>query len=148
MNKKSSKDLHLLIVKTRFYGELSKALLEGAEVALQNAEANYEIMNVPGALEIPTVIAFAQESKIRFDGYIALGCVIRGETHHFDIVANESCRALNYLSMHYKLAIGNGILTVENEEQAWERAHIAKKDKGGFAAKTALEMISIKKSLE
>ncbi|RCL02077.1 MAG: dimethyl-8-ribityllumazine synthase [Candidatus Tokpelaia sp. JSC189] len=147
MNKKPSKNLHLLIVEARFYEEFSEALLEGAKVVLQQAGASYEVITVPGALEVPAVIAFAEKSKIFFDGYIALGCVIRGETHHFDIVANESCRGLNDLSIHYKLAIGNGILTVENKGQAWERTHMQKRDKGGFAAKAALEMIAIKKKL-
>lgn len=147
MNKKPSKDLHLLIVEARFYEELSDALLEGAKAALDQAEASYEIITVPGALEIPAVIAFAEEGETRFDGYVALGCVIRGETYHFDIVANESCRGLMDLSMHRNLAIGNGILTVESEGQGWERASVAEKDKGGFAAKAALEMIAIKKKL-
>lgn len=148
MNKKPSKDLHFLIVEARFYEELSDALLEGAKAILDHAGASYEVISVPGALEVPAVIAFAQESKkIHFDGYVALGCVIRGETYHFDIVANESCRGLMDLSMHRNLAIGNGILTVEDEGQAWERASAAKKDKGGFAAKAALEMIAIKKKL-
>lgn len=147
MNKKPSKDLHLLIVEARFYEELSDALLEGAKAALDQAGASYEVITVPGALEVPAVIAFAEEDETRFDGYIALGCVIRGETYHFDIVANESCRGLMDLSMRRNLAIGNGILTVEDERQAWERASIAEKDKGGFAAKAALEMIAIKKKL-
>lgn len=147
MNKKPLKDLHLLIIEARFYEELSDALLEGAKAALDQAEASYEIITVPGALEIPAVIAFAEEDETRFDGYVALGCVIRGETYHFDIVANESCRGLMDLSMHRNLAIGNGILTVEDEGQGWERASAAKKDKGGFAAKAALEMIAIKKKL-
>jgi len=147
MNKKPLKDLHLLIIEARFYKELSDALLEGAKAALDQAQASYEIITVPGALEIPAVIAFAEEDETRFDGYVALGCVIRGETYHFDIVANESCRGLMDLSMHRNLAIGNGILTVEDEKQGWERASAAKKDKGGFAAKAALEMIAIKKKL-
>ncbi|MGF7158159.1 6,7-dimethyl-8-ribityllumazine synthase [Bartonella heixiaziensis] len=137
---------HVLIVEARFYDGISDALLAGAVSALQKAEASYDIVTVPGALEIPGAIAFAEKkSNIFYDGYVALGCVIRGETYHFEIVANDSCRALMDLTVHQHLAIGNGILTVENEKQAWARAKQDEKNKGGFAAKAALCMIALKK---
>ncbi|WP_409361912.1 6,7-dimethyl-8-ribityllumazine synthase [Bartonella heixiaziensis] len=137
---------HVLIVEARFYDGISDALLAGAVSALQKAEASYDIVTVPGALEIPGAIAFAEKkSNVFYDGYVALGCVIRGETYHFEIVANDSCRALMDLTVHQHLAIGNGILTVENEKQAWARAKQDEKNKGGFAAKAALCMIALKK---
>lgn len=136
---------HVLIVEARFYDEISDALLAGAVDILQKAEASYDIVTVPGALEIPSAIAFAEKSKVPYDGYVALGCVVRGETYHFEIVANNSCRALMDLTVHQHLAIGNGILTVESEEQAWARAKQDEKNKGGFAAKAALCMIALKK---
>ncbi|WP_019218478.1 6,7-dimethyl-8-ribityllumazine synthase [Bartonella florencae] len=148
MIKEKHKKLHLLIVEARFYDEISDALLAGAVNALQKAEASYDVVTVPGALEIPSAIAFAEKNKLFYDGYVALGCVIRGETYHFEIVANDSCRALMDLTVHKHLAIGNGILTVESEDQAWERAKQDKKNKGGFAAEAALCMIALKKDLE
>lgn len=135
---------HLLIVEARYYDELSDALLEGARTALIDAGASFDIVTVPGALEIPAAIAFAVEGQREYDGYVALGCVIRGETYHFDIVANESSRGLMDLAIGRGLAIGNGILTVENEGQAWARARRSEGDKGGFAAKAALAMIDIR----
>ncbi|GAA5095021.1 6,7-dimethyl-8-ribityllumazine synthase [Bartonella acomydis] len=135
-----------MIVEARFYDEISDALLAGAVNTLQKAEASYDIVTVPGALEIPAAIAFAEENnKVSYDGYVALGCVIRGETYHFEIVANDSCRALMDLTVYKHLAIGNGILTVENEKQAWERAKQDQKNKGGFAAEAVLCMIALKK---
>ncbi|WP_212112386.1 6,7-dimethyl-8-ribityllumazine synthase [Bartonella queenslandensis] len=146
MMKEIRKKPHVLIVEARFYEEISDALLKGAVSALQKAEVSYDIITVPGALEIPAAIAFAEQNKIiSYDGYVALGCVIRGETYHFEIVANDSCRALMDLTVHKHLAIGNGILTVENEEQAWVRAEQDNKNKGGFAAEAALCMIALKK---
>ena len=139
----------ILIVEARFYDDISDALLEGAKTALELAEAGYDVVTVPGALEIPAAIAFAldgaEDEGIEYDGFVALGCVIRGETYHFDIVANESARALMHLSVEESIAIGNGILTVENEEQAWVRARREDKDKGGFAARAALTMIDLRK---
>ena len=107
---------------------------------------------MPGALEIPAVIALAEEgghrpAGIAYDGYVALGVVIRGETHHFDIVANESARGLMDLAIGKKLCIGNGILTVEDEDQAWARARVSEGDKGGFAARACLEMVGLKRRL-
>ena len=131
----------ILIVEARFYGQLNDLLLQGAKAAL--AEHDVETVAVPGALEIPGAIALAAESG-RFDAYVALGVVIRGETFHFEIVAGESARALMALTLD-GLAIGNGILTVENEAQALERADPTRKDKGGEAAKAALAMLALQR---
>ena len=142
---------HLLIVEARFYDDLADALLDGAKAALDEAGAIYEVVTVPGALEIPAVISFAldgaDDDGTDYDGFVALGCVIRGETYHFDIVANESCRALMDLAVAESIAIGNGILTVENDEQAWVRARRSEGDKGGFAARAALTMIRLREKL-
>ncbi|OPB29434.1 6,7-dimethyl-8-ribityllumazine synthase [Bartonella sp. WD12.1] len=149
VTKKIHKKLHLLIVEARFYDKISNELLVGAVNVLQKAEVSYDVVTVPGALEIPGAIAFAEKNnKVPYDGYIALGCVIRGDTYHFEIVADNSCRALMDLTLHRQLAIGNGILTVEDEEQAWARAKQSEKNKGGFAAEAALCMIALKKNLE
>lgn len=143
---------HLLIVEARFYDDLADALLEGAQAALAEAGASFDVVTVPGALEIPAVVAFAQNAAAaggrRYDAYVALGTVIRGETYHFDIVANESCRALMDLSVQHRLAIGNGILTTEDDDQAWTRARRSEGDKGGFAARAALAMIAVRDRLE
>jgi 6,7-dimethyl-8-ribityllumazine synthase len=133
---------NILIVEARFYGAIADAQIEGARAALKAAGATHEVLTVPGALEIPAAIAFADASG-DYDGYVALGCVIRGETYHFEVVAGESARALMALTLD-GFAIGNGILTVENEAQAWARARMTEKDKGGEAAKAALAMIAIK----
>lgn len=145
MTKKNGKTSHVLIVEARFYDEISNALLKGAVEALKEADADFDVVTVPGALEIPAAIAFAERGEEKYDGYVALGCVIRGETYHFEIVSNESCRGIADLTVRKRLAIGNGILTVENEKQAWARAQPDKKNKGGFAAKAALHMIALKK---
>jgi len=146
-----SEDPHLLIVEARFYDGLSDALLTGAKAALDEAGASYDVVTVPGALEIPAAISFAidaaEEGGTDYDGFVALGCVIRGETYHFDIVANESSHGLMTLAVDESLAIGNGILTVENEAQAWVRARRNEGDKGGFAARAALTMIALRKRL-
>jgi 6,7-dimethyl-8-ribityllumazine synthase len=139
--------LRVLIVEGRFYSELSDALLKGATSALEAFGAEVETATVPGALEIPAAIAMAEEWG-DFDGYVALGCVIRGETHHFEIVADQSARALMDLSVRKKLAIGNGILTVEDDAQAWVRADPAQGDKGGAAAKACLDLISLRRRLK
>ena len=140
--------VHLLIIEARFYDDLADALLDGAKTALDEAGATYDVVTVPGALEIPAVISFAldgaEEGGIEYDGFVALGTVIRGETYHFDIVADESSRALMDLAIEESLAIGNGILTTENEEQAWARARKSEGDKGGFAARAALTMIAMR----
>ena len=140
----------ILIVEARFYSDLADELLKGAIDALEAYGASYEVVTVPGALEIPAAIALAEEGGHRpgnvapFDGYVALGTVIRGETYHFEIVANESARGLMDLSRAGKLAIGNGILTVEDEDQAWARAKVSEGDKGGGAARAALTMVALK----
>ena len=138
----------LLIVEARFYEDLSDALLKGATAALDEVGAKYDVVTVPGALEIPAAIAFTlDDDGSDYDGYVALGCVIRGETYHFEIVANESSRALMTLSVEEELAIGNGILTVEDRDQAWARADVERGDKGGFAARAALTMIALRDRL-
>jgi len=133
----------ILIVEARFYEHLNDMLLEGARAAIEDAGHTHETITVPGALEIPGAIALASESG-HYEGYVAIGVVIRGETYHFEIVAGESARGLMALSMD-GLAIGNGILTTENEAQAIVRADPAQKDKGGEAAKAALAMLDLKR---
>jgi 6,7-dimethyl-8-ribityllumazine synthase len=135
---------HILIVEARFYDGLLDALQEGARAALTQAGATFDIVQVPGALEIPGTIAMAAKSG-RYDGYVALGVVLRGETTHYDIVAGESARAIMDLTVQQHLCIGNGILTCENERQAWDRAKIGGQDKGGGAAKAALQMLELRK---
>ena len=139
---------HLLIIEARFYDDLSDALLDGAKAALDAAGATYDVVTVPGALEVPAVISFAldgaEEGGREYDGFVALGTVIRGETYHFEIVAGESSRALMDIAVRESIAVGNGILTTENEEQAWTRARKSEGDKGGFAARAALTMIALR----
>jgi 6,7-dimethyl-8-ribityllumazine synthase len=132
----------LLIVEARFYAPLSDLLLEGARAAIEAAGHVHETITVPGALEVPGAIALAAE-RGAYEAFVALGVVIRGETYHFEIVAGESARALMALTLD-GLAIGNGILTVENEAQALARARPDEKDKGGEAAKAALAMLALK----
>ncbi|KQY19590.1 6,7-dimethyl-8-ribityllumazine synthase [Rhizobium sp. Root482] len=142
---------HILIVEARFYDDMADALLDGATSALKDAGATYDVVTVPGALEIPAAIAMALDGidngATEYDGFVALGMVIRGETYHFDIVSNESSRALMDLAVSESLAIGNGILTVENDAQAWARVRRSEGDKGGFAARAALTMIELKSKL-
>jgi len=138
---------HYLIVEARFYTDLADALAEGAISALTDAGATHEIISVPGALEIPGAIAIAEASDSAYDGYIALGCVIRGETSHYDTVCNESARGIMELTIKNHLAIGNGIITVENGDQAWARAKKDDKDKGGDAARAALAMAALKSNM-
>jgi 6,7-dimethyl-8-ribityllumazine synthase len=130
-----------LIVEARFYAHLNDMLIAGARAALEAAGHEVEVLTVPGALEIPGAIALASEADL-YDGFVAIGVVIRGETYHFEIVAGESARAIMALTMD-GIAIGNGILTVENEAQALVRADPAQKDKGGEAAKAALALREI-----
>ena len=131
-----------LIVEARFYDRLNDMLVAGAKAALKQAGHQVEVITVPGALEIPGAIALADESG-GYDGYVAIGVVIRGETYHFEIVAGESARGIMALTMD-GVAIGNGILTVENEDQALVRADPAQKDKGGEAAKAAMALLALK----
>lgn len=132
----------ILIVEARFYEHLNDMLIAGAKAAIEAAGHKAEVITVPGALEIPGAVALAADSG-RYDAFVAIGVVIRGETYHFEIVAGESARGLMALSMD-GVAIGNGILTVENEAQALVRADPAQKDKGGEAAKAALAMLALK----
>jgi 6,7-dimethyl-8-ribityllumazine synthase len=134
----------LLIVEARSYDHLNDLLLEGARAAIEAAGHAHETVTVPGALEIPAAISLAEQSG-RYDGYVALGVVIRGETYHFEIVAGESARGIMALTLD-GLAIGNGILTVENEPQALARARRDEKDKGGEAAKAALAMMALRET--
>jgi 6,7-dimethyl-8-ribityllumazine synthase len=146
----SDDKIRVLIVEGRFYSDLADALLAGATDALSAFGAEYDVITVPGALEIPAVIAIAEEAGakgVRYDGYVALGTVIRGETYHFEIVSNESSRGLMDLAVRKGLAIGNGILTVEDEAQAWVRARASEGDKGGGAARACLEVLSIRQRL-
>ncbi len=142
----------VLVVEAPYYRDISGQLLEGARRVLEAAGAQFDVVAVPGALEIPTAIALAEESgrfpvSVRYDGYVALGCVIRGETYHFEIVANESARGLTQLGIDHRLAIGNGILTVEDEDQAIWRADPTQGDKGGHAARACLELIALRRRL-
>jgi 6,7-dimethyl-8-ribityllumazine synthase len=132
----------VLIVEARFYAHLNDLLLEGARAAIEEAGHSHETITVPGALEIPGAVAMAAETG-RYDAFVALGVVIRGETYHFEIVSNESAHGLMALAMD-GIPIGNGILTVENEAQALTRARPDEKDKGGEAAKAALAMLALK----
>jgi len=143
--------LRMLIVEARFYDEISDALLRGARGVLDEAGVEYDSISVPGSLEIPAAIAFAVEAahsrRRPYDGVVALGCVIRGETYHFELVSNESARGLMQLAIEQKLAVGNGILTVENEAQARARAGADKGNKGADAARAALVMAQLKRDL-
>jgi 6,7-dimethyl-8-ribityllumazine synthase len=136
---------HILIVEARFYEAICDELAKGAIVAIEAAGATWERHAVPGSLELPGAIVIAAKTK-RFDGFVALGCVLRGETSHYDIVANESARGLMDLTMQ-SLCIGNGVLTCETEDQAWARARISEGNKGAGAAEAALAMIRFKRAI-
>ena len=148
---KKSDRLHMLIVESRFYDNISDELLAGATRVLDDAGARYDRVTVPGSLEISAAIVIAMEAARRrrapYDGVVALGCVIRGETYHFEVVANESARALTDLAMKERLPIGNGILTVESEAQAHARARAEEGNKGGGAARAALMLVALKHTL-
>lgn len=135
---------HLLIVDAPYYSEISASLREGVLEVLEREGATHDYLAVPGVLEIPAAVAMAEGSSKQYDGYVVIGCVIRGETTHYDIVANESARALMDLTVSLPIALGNGIQTVENEAQAWARARKSEKNKGGGAAEAALAMIRIR----
>lgn len=141
----------LLVVEARFYDDIADALLAGARRALDAAGVEFDRISVPGSLEVPAAIAIALDAAERkrrpYDGVVALGCVIRGDTIHFDIVATESARALMDLAVARRLPVGNGILTVDTEAQAWARARPEEADKGGDAARAALAMLRIKRRL-
>ncbi|OLI63954.1 6,7-dimethyl-8-ribityllumazine synthase, partial [Xanthomonas oryzae pv. oryzae] len=139
----------VVIIEARFYDDIQEALLQGAIKELEAAGVGYDVISVPGALEIPAAIAIAMDASKKngreYDGAIALGCVVRGDTIHFEIVSMESSRALMDLAVARSLPLGNGIITVNTSEQAWERARADKLNKGGDAARAALTMMRIKK---
>jgi 6,7-dimethyl-8-ribityllumazine synthase len=147
----AGKGARILIVEARFYDAIADALLAGAMKALKEAKAEVDVISVPGALEIPTAIAIATDAAQRkrkpYDGAVGLGCVIRGETIHFEIVSNLSAQGLMELSVERRLPIGNGIITVENEAQAFARARMEEQDKGGDAARAALALIALKQKV-
>ena len=136
----------LLILEARFYEDMCDELAKGAIAAIERAGATWERMAVTGSLELPGAVTLAESSK-RFDGYVVLGCVLRGETTHYEIVSNESARGVMDLTLK-GLCIGNGILTCENEAQAWARAKTSEGDKGGGAAEAALAMIRFKRAMK
>jgi 6,7-dimethyl-8-ribityllumazine synthase len=140
-----------LIVEARFYDDIQDALLEGAVAELKAAGVSHDVVTVPGALEIPAAIAIALEAAEKagrpYDAAIALGCVIRGDTIHFEIVSTESSRALMDIAVAKKFPLGNGILTVNTDAQAWERARVSELNKGADAARAALAMLRIKRRL-
>lgn len=135
---------HILIACARFYNDIADELVRGAVAELNHARCTMEVVNVPGAFELPAAIRFAIQSG-GYDGYLALGCVIRGETSHYDYVCGESARGLNDLALQHNAAIGYGILTCENFDQAWVRADVTQGNKGGHAAVAALALIDLKK---
>jgi 6,7-dimethyl-8-ribityllumazine synthase len=140
-----------LIVEARFYDDIQDALLDGAVAELKRAGVGHDVVTVPGALEIPAAIAIALDAAERngkpYDAVIALGCVVRGDTIHFEIVAMESSRALMDLSVQRRVPLGNGIVTVNTDAQAWARARVSELNKGGDAARAALAMLRIKRRL-
>jgi 6,7-dimethyl-8-ribityllumazine synthase len=141
----------ILIVEARFYEDIADALIAGAIAAADGVGAAYDRIAVPGALEIPAAIAFAHRAATvgthapGYDGFVALGCVIRGETSHYDYVCGESARGLQSLAIAETLAIANGILTCENRDQAWVRASVDQKNKGGAAVSACLDMIALRR---
>jgi 6,7-dimethyl-8-ribityllumazine synthase len=141
----------VLIIEARFYEDIAAQLLMGARQAIDEAKAHADVLSVPGALEIPIALALALDEASRqrqaYDGAVALGCIIRGETYHFEIVANESARALMDLAVARSLPLGNAILTVENAAQAAFRADLTRGDKGGEAARAAITLIALKRRL-
>ena len=135
---------HLLIIEARFYEDVADELARGAIAAIEAAGATYDRVPVPGAFEIPAAIAMALRGTPHYDGYVVLGCVIRGETSHYDIVAGDSARATVDLSVREAVAIGNGILTVENKDQAWARARVDGGNKGAAAVEAAFAMMALR----
>ncbi len=141
---------HIMVVEARFYNDVADHLLAGAKAVLERAGASYEVYTVPGALEIPAAILYAMKSldfdavRRRYDGYIALGTVIKGATRHHEVVGDVSTQGLQELILRHTLAIGNGILTCDTKDQAMERADIARHDRGGAAAEACLRMVELK----
>lgn len=141
---------HFLIIEAPYYADITAELVRGAAAELERRGATYETISVPGVLEIPAALSMvlsAEEHAKRFDGFVLLGCVIRGETSHYDIVANESARAYMQIAAERAIAVGDGILTVENDAQAWARARVREKNKGAGAAAAAFEMAALRESL-
>lgn len=145
------KGARVLVVEARYYDTIADTLLAGVKRALEAAGASHDVVTVPGALEIPTALAIALDAAAAkrkpYDGAVALGCVIRGDTIHFEIVSMESSRALMDLSVARKFPLGNGIITVNTDAQAWARARASELNKGGDAARAALAMLRIKRRL-
>lgn len=144
--------IRLLIVEARRYSGVSDALLQGAAQAIEALGADYDVITVSEAMQIPCAVALAEEAGhrpvgVRYDGYVALGCIVRGETYHFEIQANETARGLHDLAIGKRLAIGYGVLTVDEEDQAWIRARASEADRGGHAARQCLEIIALKRQL-
>ncbi len=142
---------HIMMIEARFYEDIADLLAQGAIRELESAGATYESVTVSGALEIPVALQIAHLRKDggrHFDAFVALGCVIRGETAHYDIVCNESAAGLARLALKHNLALGNGVLTCDTHDQALERADPDRKDKGGFAARAALDVLKIKKKFK
>ncbi|MFZ0610446.1 MAG: 6,7-dimethyl-8-ribityllumazine synthase [Xanthobacteraceae bacterium] len=147
-NERRAKGARLLIVEARYYDDIADTLLAGATAALKKAGADYDVVSVPGSLEIPPAIAIAIDAargRRRYAGAVALGCVIRGETLHFEIVSQQSARGLMELAIAQRFPIGNGIITVDTEAQAWARARPEEQDKGGDAARAALALIAVQR---
>jgi 6,7-dimethyl-8-ribityllumazine synthase len=151
LKKNRDRGTRILVVEARFYDDIADALLAGASKVLKEAGAEFDCVTVPGSLEIPAAIAIAVDAARRrrcpYDGAVALGCVIRGDTIHFDIVSHQSARGLMDLAVARQLPIGNGIITVDNEAQAWARARPEEQDKGGDAARAALAMVGLKRQV-
>jgi len=149
--KGNAEGARILLVEARFYDEIADALLAGAMKALTEARAEVERVSVPGSLEIPAAMAMALDAAQRkrrpYDGAVALGCVIRGDTIHFEIVSHQSARGLMDLAIARSLPVGNGILTVDNEAQAFSRARVEEQDKGGDAARAALALVGLRRRL-
>ena len=145
------KGARILVVEARFYEDIADLLLRGAKRMLRDAQAEFETVTVPGALEIPAAIMIALHAATAreepYDGVVALGCVIRGETSHYDIVAGESARAIMDISIALDMPMGNGILTVDTDAQARARARAGGEDKGGGAARAALALVRLKRNL-
>ncbi len=135
---------HVLIVESRYYDKIAEEQINGAIAVLEAASTSFDRIEVPGAFEIPAAVRIAFEAR-RYDGYVALGCVIRGETTHYDYVCGESARGLQDLAVRHGLAIGYGILTCENQDQAWVRADRQQGDKGGVAVRACLSMIALRR---
>ena len=139
--------MNFLIIVSPYYKDIADFLIEGASQTLKDNKADYEILSVFGALEIPVALKIASETR-KYDGFIALGCVIRGETSHYDIVCNESASGLQKLALEHNLAIGNGILTCDTMEQALVRARPDGKNKGRDTALAALDIVNLKKKMK